>query len=644
MPSLYQPVADGKAPGHAHCDLYAPLPLQENEIRILTVHAGESPTPLQCTLLKIPLLRPTTPRYETISYTWGSSHQGQDAIFINNTYMEVPHNTFRALRSARSAHKDRQLWIDFVCINQNDLNERNKQVSLMANVYQSSHCNLIYLGEDNVQPTAAFDCIERLASEAEAEMALQNATLDEILFPEREFIFSAKPVECKIDVEALAWLYRLPWFGRHWVLQEACLSPYSIATCGIHTIDFERIMIATAWLEHKTFVVDIPTSHLLKLPGFRGANNMQLLRASINRHNLSQLSASLSACSSSNESIDLCTRGQDCRPIRSISQPFAYLLAFSPFGDSTDVRDQVFGLIGLYQFFCALNSLPSTLRPDYHKSIPDTLRDATRYAIEEGKCLTILERKPLNRSVKFEGLPTWVPEWFRPSHYGDARSLTYTALACSTHKKWSLACIRDSQDPNILCIPGTRVDTVLQTSETATLSNLHDPHWSHGALSSWQKMAESAHQSIESLGKTVLGGEWWNGTMVTPNQAAMWPHFLKDRRCQCAVCSPPVQHPPDDPVGKQDISGFFTALTNACNHRRFFTTTAGRIGIGPSEMRVGDDICILQGGTLPFVLRRDGDYDELIGPTYTHGIMYGEAVEEHDHILKDIMETTFNIK
>jgi hypothetical protein len=126
--------------------------------------------------------------------------------------MEVPRNTFRALRSVRSLYEDRRVWIDFVCINQEDLSERNVQVSLMANIYQKSHCNLIYLGEDNIKATAAFASIESLASEAEAEMELKNVTLDELLFPNGYFAFSDKPIACETDVEALAWIYQLPWF------------------------------------------------------------------------------------------------------------------------------------------------------------------------------------------------------------------------------------------------------------------------------------------------------------------------------------------------------------------------------------------------------------------------------------------------
>jgi hypothetical protein len=371
-------------------------------------------------------------------------------------------------------------------------------------------------------------------------------------------------------------------------------------------------MKATAWLEHKSFVVDDPTKSVVSSPGFRGANNMQLIRANLTRFNS--------------------------------SHPFADLLEYSPFGEATDVRDQVFGLIGLYQASGGLNPLPSALQPDYRKSIPDTLRDATRYAIEEGKRLSILERQPLKRPRSLNQLPGWVPEWFRPFHSDDARALTYTAYACSTHEKWSVTTIRNSQDPNILCIQGLQVDTVSQISDTATLSNLYGPHSVHTLFSSWQMMAESADQSIENLGRTVLGGEWWTGVAVTPNQAALWPIFLQHQRSQCDVCPSSASSWTDNSAEEQKMSGFFTALSNACRGRRFFTTASGRIGIGPVDIQVGDDICILQGGRLPFVLRREGDYQELIGPTYTHGIMFGEAIDKYEGTSKDAADVIFNIK
>jgi hypothetical protein len=66
-----------------------------------------------------------------------------------------------------------------------------------------------------------------------------------------------------------------------------------------------------------------------------------------------------------------------------------------------------------------------------------------------------------------------------------------------------------------------------------------------------------------------------------------------------------------------------------CFRRRFFVTSAGRLGLGPRSMRPDDGIAILKGGNTPFVLRKvEGGY-LMIGSAYVHGIIDGEAVQLH---------------
>lgn len=60
---------------------------------------------------------------------------------------------------------------------------------------------------------------------------------------------------------------------------------------------------------------------------------------------------------------------------------------------------------------------------------------------------------------------------------------------------------------------------------------------------------------------------------------------------------------------------------------KFFWTTNGYFSIGLGTMQLDDIVCILFGGPVPFILKRDGDYYELVGGCYVHGIMYGEAVD-----------------
>jgi hypothetical protein len=68
-------------------------------------------------------------------------------------------------------------------------------------------------------------------------------------------------------------------------------------------------------------------------------------------------------------------------------------------------------------------------------------------------------------------------------------------------------------------------------------------------------------------------------------------------------------------------------MKRAAIKRAFFVTEKGYIGLGPSNMEEGDLVYVLSGGQVPFILRPttlEGGFS-LVGETYVHGIMDGEA-------------------
>lgn len=121
-------------------DLYESLPLEkETDIRLLTLNRGAGIDQITCSLVKadldIDLLRydplDNNIRYEALSYCWGSP-EITDHITINNRSVEIRINLWWALIHLREVHNDRILWVDALCINQNDTRERNHQVGLMG--------------------------------------------------------------------------------------------------------------------------------------------------------------------------------------------------------------------------------------------------------------------------------------------------------------------------------------------------------------------------------------------------------------------------------------------------------------------------------------------------------------------------------
>lgn len=88
----------------------------------------------------------TNLEYEALSYVWGDL-PAQEAIMVSDHRILVTPNLFTALKRLRYEEKIRTMWIDQICINQWDIEEKSSQVAMMRDIYKScSHC-IIWLGE-----------------------------------------------------------------------------------------------------------------------------------------------------------------------------------------------------------------------------------------------------------------------------------------------------------------------------------------------------------------------------------------------------------------------------------------------------------------------------------------------------------------
>ena len=86
-----------------------------------------------------------------------------------------------------------------------------------------------------------------------------------------------------------------------------------------------------------------------------------------------------------------------------------------------------------------------------------------------------------------------------------------------------------------------------------------------------------------------------------------------------------------------DDAAFYAALVSAAAGRRFCVTACGSIGLVPEETALGDVVCLLLGGAMPFIMRWTGECWALVGEAYIHGIMDGEALPADRHGLRDFV-------
>ncbi|KAH8589916.1 heterokaryon incompatibility protein-domain-containing protein, partial [Bisporella sp. PMI_857] len=115
---------------------YSPID-DEIDIRLVKLEPGNSTDPIYCTLRSARFS--ANPQYQALSYTWGKATDGFNRIYIDSETVEVRANLYEALKSLRPPlGPERNLWIDSLCINQADDQERSQQVGRMSEIYSQA--------------------------------------------------------------------------------------------------------------------------------------------------------------------------------------------------------------------------------------------------------------------------------------------------------------------------------------------------------------------------------------------------------------------------------------------------------------------------------------------------------------------------
>jgi hypothetical protein len=186
---------------------YPPLGQGPKAIRLLLVEAGLEDETIHCTLILSDLDETSTPAYETISYCWGDQNL-RDEVVLNGHLFTLPASSVAAIRRLRLPGRARTLWIDAICIDQTKIEERNRQVPLMKEIYSRSDGTLIYLGEPDGAEAEALSNIRAHLEEA------ASATRDFVEFGNVVMLGSSalSAPKTEIRVDALYSLYSRPWF------------------------------------------------------------------------------------------------------------------------------------------------------------------------------------------------------------------------------------------------------------------------------------------------------------------------------------------------------------------------------------------------------------------------------------------------
>lgn len=591
-------------------EIHKYLPLEDNEIRLLKVtpappdDEAASAVPFTHSLHHYPLS--SAPAYETLSYTWGEPQRNCHLKLENGATLPVTASLYFAVRIVARHCASGYLWIDQICINQDDFEERGRQVKLMGQIYSSGERCLVWLPARTAPRCETFELVLEMMrgfgdDQSRMEGTLRNVRAllagDLALYRFEAY----EPEDEDAEVEGAFWrlycVFMNEWFGRGWVFQEVVLAKECLMVLGRdESLSLKDLYYLGQAID---YIVDLGLVENL-LPR-RFANWEEIfIRAYRKLELVMRIRYDFH-------------RPREEHPVD--AHHFERLLSsITPICATTDPRDRIYAFLGL------LRSPEIKIEPNYKLPITkvtasedvnvagDIFVSATVDIICSRRRLDILEflcRKEGSRVIRDQKSPTWVP------------NLAYS-LAINPFHTFSTDVEEEGVrqiypftgrcEPPSLFVSGKLVD-VVEKVVWDKLDHLDENgirEVTEQAQNDWMRSSRSVPKPTF---QTVLEALLAQGHC---EDRSLWPlqELVGDGRAAEIVrdsTSGEVLGGEAEDLMRRVIDN----VRKVAGSRSLFITEHGRLAMG-ATIQQGDEICIIHGCSNPVALRTDGQGNYLV--------------------------------
>jgi hypothetical protein len=612
----------------------------------------------------------SAPHFYTASYVWGETRDAGIEMQLNTGPLPVLPSLVPFLEMVTN-HGDFNAkdwwWIDSLCINLTDGNEREHQVRIMADIYRRSRRAVIWLGEENEPGSNCMGAIDFLHTLASLQVAFNGD--DHAMKQSLEdpgFVSSCTAVSNL--------LYR-PWWTRVWTLQEFVLPKEAKLYCGSRSISRGKFKSAIYSIFLCSTISNDFEHELVPRDAFTGA---------FNRRRIHQLHTKANS-----KGIGLVA-----------------IMAYLGNHAATDSRDRIFSVLGL------VTGRDRRLvgSPEYTSSTQMQFARLVRsYWLMYGDLDIICFVHLFSRySVPIDPGPDdavarWAPDWratidyaspvplmasqSSTEHIGNFRPIRsiswkakYDAPGSQLRKR---AYVTFSEDLKELWCDGVVLDTIhglggLDDRELRCQSFIC-AHEGHVVLQSGVDQTQAPRATmlptdwLEAIAQSLVLGrqdkylcyqapqqyvtefiqlchaciaedpvDWSFSTWFDLNRSLKFGDQTLEALIQAVprdvtVSPPPLRRPASYPRRQADdnysersdtfLRRFHDTVRKKA--RRLAVTNGGLVGASPCRTRAGDALVVLFGCSIPLVLRRIGEREawQVIGEAYVHGFMNGEVAD-----------------
>lgn len=218
---------------------YDPLLPEKEEIRLITIELPSDGIQVKCQIRIFCL--DSAPRYFALSYTWGD-RPASDSILLVQRPLAVRPNLLAALKRLSQKPKYKWVWIDALCIDQSNNNEKSCQIPLMGRIYSNAESTLVWLGDASVHGSLGLLFMQRIGN------VFREARNEEEAFSRLHMLRYVPDALNPIHWSSVIALLRDPYRKRMWIMQEFVLSKTCRLLWRDVEIDEDSCFLSLLWI------------------------------------------------------------------------------------------------------------------------------------------------------------------------------------------------------------------------------------------------------------------------------------------------------------------------------------------------------------------------------------------------------------
>ena len=611
--------------------------------------------------------------YEAISYRWYGLEE-TEPIIIDGCKKHITKSVYDILASRSSLFLPRLLWIDALCIDQNNNAEKSQQVVLMEKIYLNALFTTVILADpssspehqeesgrlsiparyDNIWPEnkdttdhvqaarLAFDLLKEL--HVLKEKALRGSNMRTYRLFEELGLSTAK----RRQWAAYSKLLQQPWFERVWVIQEIAFAPRVQVKYYGEVIDWELLIEGVKKLKQaKDFFLWLELQHSVPMlrdehTGLSNILRMNKFRKHFRKEGLLDLMTSRSSYS---------------REYFGLSGVLANSVHFQ----ASNPRDLIFGLMSMCE---------APQKTDYAVSVRDVYVNVAKELVQGDGVRLLLHIAGLGNRVQSDPsaltLPSWVPDWTSGPRYDRLQNAHDWRRTGDFNAGGGAKFSPTITDADSLRVSGICVDEIGDIGPACFDYSRHAGEW---IVDEMQLLATSYHICLEMVKNSPATTDLYRHTKTHQSllEAFRRTFFANRHHVTWGISGESLLGM--FPSWESNLDQFrdgtresfhankestYTLLYSmetvtetikaACGGRRLFVSRKGRLGLCPPRTMKGDLIYVVPGVHAPILVRRTAAFGakanrkpvEFVGESYVHGLMDGEALSMD--VPRDILE------